>query len=382
MRYRKGILLIAFFAVLLTSLLPINIYLMVAFSAMVWLMLPLKKWWNAGTIPLLLFSVFYTCMIVLGGLVESKFLLLSYLISPVAFYRWGRYLLYEYKEDKQRYRLMFFIVSAYLLYVVIMTVVNVSMVGIVNHNRVLAGIQCGDETLAATLYGLMMSLGLGCVGACFTKKTGTYIKIGYACLVVASLLTVIHLLNRGGLVILAVCFILAVLYNYRKDNVKLVAIALIVLIGAVFLMNSEFINGEILEAYMKRNDTRGYGLSSAGGRTELWKMSIGNLLTNPFGWYQYEYAHNLWLDMARIGGWVSLMPFLVVTVLSIKNIFFLLFKTNGGFAALILTLNISLLLAASIEPVIEGSILFFSLLLFIWGMTESMQRQERRSRLR
>ena len=99
MRNRKGILLILFFAVLLTSLLSINIYMIVAFSVMVWLMLPLNKWWNGGTIPLLLFSVFYTSMILLGGHVESKFLAVSYLIAPVAFYRWGQYLLYEYRSS-------------------------------------------------------------------------------------------------------------------------------------------------------------------------------------------------------------------------------------------------------------------------------------------
>ena len=113
MRYRKAILFIVFFTLLLTSLLPVNIYIMVVFSVMVWIMLPFSKGWDGGTIALLLFSVFYTVMILLGGYRDSNFLVLSYLFAPVAFYRWGQFMVCEYIDEKIRYRLIFFFVLAY-----------------------------------------------------------------------------------------------------------------------------------------------------------------------------------------------------------------------------------------------------------------------------
>ena len=123
-------------------------------------------------------------------------------------------------------------------------------------------------------------------------------------------------------------------------------------------------------------------METAGGRTDLWRMSIKNMLINPLGWTQEVYAHNLWLDLAKIGGWISLAPFLAATFFAIKNLMKVGLKSRMDFSKTIAVLGCALILAASIEPVIEASMLFFALLMLIWGITDAIWRQERRSRLR
>ena len=110
--------------------------------------------------------------------------------------------------------------------------------------------------------------------------------------------------------------------------------------------------------------------ANAGGRTELWLDAIGNLFVSPLGWKLDRYAHNLWLDIARVVGWLAFFPFVKATVSYMMKVKTIL--RNGGengTLMLLLSVNVAMLLNAAVEPVIDGSPLFFSLLMMIWGMT-------------
>ena len=98
MKYRKILLISSFLILLLTSLFSQNIYILVLFSVLAWGVLPLDKYWDNKSILLLLFSFFYTIVIILEGRVKSGFLTISYLITPCIFYRLGNYLLSEYNK--------------------------------------------------------------------------------------------------------------------------------------------------------------------------------------------------------------------------------------------------------------------------------------------
>lgn len=378
MNFRKIILLTVFFAVLLTSLFPQNIYLLVLFSLLAWLLLPFRKYWDGVSIGLLLFSMFYAIMVVLSGQMKSGFVTLSYLISPIALYRFGQYLMSEYRNDNDRFRLLLFVVIAYLINMFVLTFVDIAIVGIINEDRALLGTSTEDDALAATLYGLMASVGIGCIGACFAKGQKLLVRLFYSILVILSLLTVVHLVNRGGLVILIMCLSTSLLINYQRSVVKLVLVIIALAIGAFLLLEFGLLNSEVLEAYEERNSAGGYGVETAGGRTELWLMTIENLVRNPMGWQQKSYAHNLWLDIAKIGGWISLLPFLIVTISFVGKLISLFRKSGTTFASTIVVLNLGMFLAAFIEPVIEGSVLFFCMLMFVWGITISVEKELRK----
>ena len=59
LKFKYKILLVIFFLVLITSLWPKNIYLLVLFSFLTYVILPIKKCWDRTALVLLLFSLFY-----------------------------------------------------------------------------------------------------------------------------------------------------------------------------------------------------------------------------------------------------------------------------------------------------------------------------------
>ena len=378
MKFRKIILLTIFFAVLLTSLFPQNIYLLVLFSVLVWALLPFRKYWNSITISITLFSVFYTIIIILKREVPSGFLTISYLISPVAFYRFGSFLMDEFREEKLRIRLIFFTVLAYLLNVFLLTIVDASIVGVVNADRTLLRDSTSDDAMAATLYGLMTSVGIGCVGAIFAKEMKLFTRLLYVVLVLMSLFVVVHLINRTGLVLIVVSLLITLLYKESFKIFKILSWGVLLFLIGMVLITSGIIDYEILDAYQKREVDESVGVVTAGGRTELWINALGEMLVSPMGWKRVHYAHNLWLDIARIGGWFALIPFLVATCAYLKRLWKLLRVHFSDIALLLISLNVSMLLAASVEPVIEGSISFFLILMMIWGITVSVQREKQR----
>ena len=377
MKFRKVVLLTIFLMVLLTSMFPQNIYLLVLFSVLAWGLLPFRKWWDGAGLALLLFSIFYTIMVIMSGQMKSGFVTLSYLISPIALYRFGQYLMSEYRNDNDRFRLLLFVVIAYLINMFVLTFVDIAIVGIINEDRALLGTSTEDDALAATLYGLMASVGIGCIGACFARSQKLIIRLFYFVIVALSLLTVIHLINRGGLVVLIICLMCSMLINYRKSVGKLLLVVIALIIGVFLLFESGILSNDVIDAYQDRNDVSGYGIESAGGRTDLWMVSVENLFRNPMGWEQKRYAHNLWLDMARIGGWISLIPFLLVTIIIFRKLFVLFRRGGSSFSNTLVVLNLALFLAAFIEPVIEGSMLFFCFIMCVWGMTVSVMSESK-----
>ena len=376
MKFRKLILLVLLFAVLLTSLFPQNIYLLILLSMSGFLLLPLKKYWDQIAIAIILFSLFYTIMVVLGGEFKSGFMTLSYLITPVSLYRYGRFMMDEDVEEKPRIRLIMFMAFAYLLNVFVLTIVDMSIVGIVNEDRALLGHSADDDALAATLYGLMSSVGVGMLGVLLARKVGVQ-RIFSLVVVVMSLLVVVHLINRTGLVVAVVCLFFTILYreNFKVFKILLLAGVLALVGFAVFA--SGLIDPELLEAYQKREAARGMGLSTAGGRTDLWFEALGELFVSPLGWKQHSYAHNMWLDLAKIGGWFAFVPFTVAPFMYFKRLWKLVRMPYSNIALLLISMNVAMLLASFVEPVIEGSMLFFAFLMFLWGMTVSFVNKSR-----
>jgi hypothetical protein len=164
---------------------------------------------------------------------------------------------------------------------------------------------------------------------------------------------------------------------------KMLPILLVFIVVGVFLSESGILGSDVSEAYADRDDRNDDANSAnAGGRTELWLDAIGNLFVSPLGWKLESYAHNLWLDIARVGGWLAFFPFVKATIAYMMKV-----KTtlrNGGengTLMLLLSVNVAMLLNAAVEPVIDGSFSFFSLLMMIWGMTVTIMNQDKKRTL-
>jgi hypothetical protein len=140
------------------------------------------------------------------------------------------------------------------------------------------------------------------------------------------------------------------------------------------------VDQSVLDAYAQREENSAYDASSMGGRSDMWLSAIGSLFTSPFGWEPvgYTFAHNMWLDIARMAGLLAFIPFLIATILHGKNLLKLFhnrYITN--FTAIIISINVAMLFSSFTEPVIEGSLLFFCILMMIWGITKSLAMENK-----
>ena len=370
MNFKTVTLYSLLFGTLITSLWSNNIYLLFTFSVACWGLLPFKRRWTKTAVALLLFSVFYFLVQqVNGNATDSKFIQGAYIFSPLAFYWFGYDLFNRYQNDNSRQKILLIILFLYLLPLFRATFIDMALVGFINETRQLLSDMSGNKgTLAATLYGLMSSTGIGCICVLFLKKQPLLYKISFLVVCLLSLLAVVHLVNRTGIVILVGSFLIGFIASTKMNISKLIPALFIGMLFVLVLLNSGIVSQDILEAYTARENDSSYDASSAGGRTEAWLAGLENLFIYPFGWVTEHYHHNLWLDLAKVGGWLAFIPFCYVTLQFFKSWMNVIRFNTSSIGVMIVAVSFSSLLNACVEPTIEGSMLFFSLLMMFWGM--------------
>ena len=355
----------------------VSIYITVIFSFAILLFVPVTKYIDKTAVLLLSFSIAY-CLTLMCFDVASWTNLISYLICPFLFYCFGQFVVDRVDNIDQ---LTIFWSISILLFSVILymsAIQDIIQNGFVNITRSFSiwGASTERSAISATLYGLIASLGL--VGLpFFFIKTGTkpIIKCIFLILGICSIMTVLQLVNRTGLVVVALTFIILILYNYKSRFFHIIAACAALIFIFCLLIKLQIINQDVFQAYIDRNDGVG-SVSTAGGRTERWITGFQNIFIYPFGWahakIQYSYAHNLWLDVARAGGILSFIPLVIATVFSYKTFFKLLRFRDRKFMPLLLGLNVCFFLSSFVEPVIEAIPLYFYLYLMLWGMQSQL----------
>lgn len=370
------IVLSLFFATMLTSLWPDNIYLLFAFSLSSLFLLRTNNTKKGNSISLLLFSCLYSLNQYFTIGFGSGFVFLSILIAPFAFYKFGCWVMGWLHDDNQRLKFIFITLICYLSPALLLTIQDMMLVGLVNESRkLLMDIGKEDTTLAATLYGLMSSTGIGFVSIFFAAKMKIWNKLCYSSICIMAVLIAVHLVNRTGLVLLAFCVLFSYVYSSRLKISRLLITALLLLIIVGVIIKSGLVPQDVLDAYMSREDSATTNASEFGGRSVLWSDALSKIFTHPFGWKRLKYAHNLWLDLAAIGGLASLFFFLKVTFSSIKGFFIVMRQKVTPFRQVLLTIYLSMMFNSMDEPVIEGSLLFFVLLIMVWGMVVSLSKK-------
>ncbi len=373
---RHYIVLALFFATMITSLWPDNIYLLFTFSLANLFLINTNLKNDKAFFCLFLFSCFYCLNQYATVGTGSGFVFLSTLIAPISFYKFGCWLMDWMQEDRQRLNFLFCMFLCYLLPALLLTIQDMILVGFINESRrLLSDIGKEDTTLAATLYGLMGSTGIGFVSILFSSRLKIFKKILYFSICVISVLIIIHLANRTGLVLLALCILFSFVNSTRFKPSKLIITTLLLLIVFFVIIKSGLIPKDVIDAYSMREDSATTNASEFGGRTVLWSDALSNILTHPFGWKRLKYAHNLWLDLAAVGGWISLVFFFTTTLVSIKCFFKTMHQKLTPFKSVLLTVYLSMMLNSMDEPVIEGSLLFFVLLILIWSMVISASKR-------
>lgn len=375
--FKGNVLLqIAYFSMLFVSIWSTYaIYSIVLFCILSILSLPFKRYIDTISVFLFIFSILYCLFMFFSDSVVSWFNFISYLCCPTVFYIYGNWIV-----DKMRFpknMILFWYISillfSFVLYVsVVQDIVGNGFINVLRSFPIWR-MDIEHGSLAATLYGVVASLGLVGLSVFFEKSNlSLSMRFLFLLLFVFSFMTIVHLVNRTGIFISCMSFLLVTFYSYRNVLIKWCLVLLGISFIIFLLFEFDVIDQTILDAYISRNIGADEKLATGGGRLERWIQAFQNLFLYPFGWnldaLQYGYAHNLWLDIARVSGLLPFIVFIIVTSISYVNLFRLLRIGDKQIVPLILGLNICFLLSSVVEPIIEALPLYFYLYVMLWGM--------------
>lgn len=370
---QKGGILFAVYCVMLyTSMDTNNIYCIAPFCLLTLAIVPVLRYWDKLASALGLFSVFYCLIVFFNNGISSGFVFGSYFIAPVSFYLFGKYIVDRYHSQDLLFTFLLFSIILFAANLYYDTIIDIATNGFLNVSRELA-IGDNDKVMSATLYGLNVSLGISGVTAFFMWTRFSYKWVILVSLLALSITTVLHLVNRTGLVIAVLCLI-GTGVCYSKKNIWRLVIPLFLCIGTLsLLIDYNVIDNAVFNVYEARADMED-NVATAGGRTSRWLDAVAKMWKYPFGWFQdmmtfNGYVHNLWLDIVRVAGLLPFICFFAATYFSIKSIFKLAIKASGNSLFLfIVGLNICFFTSSFVEPVIEGFPLYLYLFLMLWGI--------------
>lgn len=376
---RCGWLMLLFLVLMYVSVMNyIQPYLVVVFSAFALLYVFRKKYINWEVVILGCFSVLYCLMLFLDNNIKSGFNFISYLISPFVFYCFGSFVVDKLKHPRLITIFLLLITLMFALNLYISVVLNINENGLICISRKLKviGVYVNNKagTLAATLYGLNVSLGfVGLAIFVYYRKTlNVGVRILFLTLSVFSLITVIHLVNRTGLVLLVLCFVAVTFYNMRRSFWRVLGVLVIGAIVVYFVYSFGWVGEEVLQAYEDR-EIEGHSIAESGGRTARWIDAIKLLFEYPWGYSDLRgvtvhYAHNLWLDVGRVAGVLPFVVLLIAAILYGINFLKLLSRNDGFLCSIFLAYNVVFFLSCMVEPILEGMPLYFYLYVMLWGM--------------
>ena len=238
------------------------------------------------------------------------------------------------------------------------------------------GIEIPATNMASFFVMNMCIPGLLIIG--FKNLKNKWTKIILIIVYLFSLICVMRLGSRTHIAITLFAIGLAILYRFKKQDVKknfimFSLLFLIINLGGSYLSIKS--DSDLFAAYADRMDSKTNGVSSAGGRFHKWEKSINYMFKKPLGWDLdvFGYAHNLWFDTMRVGGMISFILLLIFTILSIKSLL-KLFQLRSKIFLLdgqLLIYSICFLLVFFVEPILEGYFIVFTMYCIILGFLKS-----------
>lgn len=375
-------LLLALFLLLLYhSILVGTSYYTLVFCVLALFFIPVRRYVDGLALTMIVFSVLYSIMHLLLDISSTHIPL--YLMAPLLFYAFGCYItnkLYTRSSIIEFVALTVFLFSIVTYYTCIIDVGNT---GLVNPLRIM-GRNGGDEyDMAATLYGLNVSLGLACLFGFLSieKKERTLLHYLLPISFALSLLTTVHLVNRTGLVLVLFSLIIFLFYSKKGNKATWIILIVVAVLFAYLSTISDF--ASIMEAYTSRGEVEGHGLSDAGSRTEKWMDALSRLFTSPFGWYKdinYTFTHNMWLDVARLTGIIPFIAIVGATIVGYKDTIRLYKIKNDYLVLTLISIQVVFFLECFVEPVMEGFDLYFYLMCMFFGIQRQYHKNLTRNK--
>ena len=330
-----------------------------------------KRFFDRTVFLLLLFGFFY---IIISPRFDFENAV-RVLLGPSLFYVYGRYTVARasYNQDHiQKVILLMIVCMSFTVWLAVIS--NMLQGNIVSTTSDVGArwlVTWGQSKMAAaTLYGLIASFGLCGLGIFFMMKAELKDITRWLFLVcgICSILSVLYLINRGGLVIAITGLVVAIFYRSHGNVGKFLLFAAFVFIIFALFFSENILPSEFAESYSERES-----VVEGGNRTWRWIDAISRMFYMPFGWVNdssvpYGYVHNTWLDIARDAGIFPFILFLLPTIQSIKTGIRLIKTKDNNLCLCLITLYVCVFLAYFIEPVFESNIFHIMLFTWLWGV--------------
>lgn len=298
---------------------------------------------------------------------------------PAVMYILGKYVSTKYQSTDVRVFFLFLTLMFFSI-IPIISIIEQVFEGEFLGARSLYLIWDKNELISATGLGAYFSINMGAIALLNAPKvTKLQKKISFLVIVlfVLALICVFRLGNRTQLIIALVAIILSYILNFKRMsnfNKLFQFIFFSFVIGYIlYLFASE---SEIVKLYQDRIGDSEVGELELGGRLQRWGLSLESLLTDPWGWKlsRFGYAHNLWLDVARVSGVITLIPLILFSVSSYKLFLKSIkkLKQEKFLGTFILVFYLSIGLLFFVEPIMEGMYLLFFVFCLFTGLLNGL----------
>tara|TARA_R110002020_G_scaffold91560_2_gene222279 strand:+ start:10411 stop:11601 length:1191 start_codon:yes stop_codon:yes gene_type:complete len=316
------------------------------------------------------YAIFYAFDLALG--VQFIFI---YALFPVGFYMLGKYFL-NFNPKANNIFLLFYILGIlYSLPAMLSVLGSIIADGFVVVERDVPMIWDG-HIIPATNMASYFALNM-CIPSILLvkfKKSTFFFKVISIAVFVLSIICILRLGSRTQISIMAITFLVSLIYMIRKQSVS----QNLVLFGFLFLVINGLLgyvsfdkDSDVMSAFAGRMDSKKYGAATAGGRTERWEKSLINLVEKPLGWKveEFGFSHNLWFDVARVAGTLAFFLLIIYTLRSFFQIKKAIgFQPNNLLINLMfLSLGMSFYLLFFVEPIFDGYFTMFILFCFYMG---------------
>lgn len=382
----RGIWLVCFLfvIVLLMSTNPLGGYVLLLFCFLAFVACGFNKS-RLDTISLwlILFSFTYSTIALGNGVVASYTEWVGNIISPLIFYLFGKKISSRVNNDNTMLIVILLTVFFYAAIQYFTVIRDIAMVGLINIDRVLFNEnQMGFQ--AATLVGVNVAYGFVGLITFFTINNPLKTPISFLFLgtSILSILSTIHLVNRSGLVVAAICIVFIVLYR-MEGNVGKFVMWIIILGGVGFLIYKlGLISDEVIFTYENRFTGDEENTQSMGGRSFRWVEGLEKMFEYPFGWSTNiftfnRYAHNFWVDVARVAGAIPFFCLVGITVTSISLLVKAFEIKKNPIIATLIGLYICFFFSSFVEPIMEGAPIHFFMSCFFIGITKVYVEQRK-----
>ncbi len=226
----------------------------------------------------------------------------------------------------------------------------------------------GEKNIYATALGIQLSLGICLISAIFSGTRNTFNLL---------------LQNRGpiyaGIIVLTMAWMLRVTrFNDKRLFIYGLIILAVAMAMSLYLMDELKFLLEAEDALSRFSEKESGALSTP--RYELWGGVIAQLLTHPFGGGQMNlsgnfYAHNVWLDVANLGGLIAAVALLIFHLLHALDVYVVV-KAGRDISFWVLGSVASICISLILEPVPLVSTIYFVMTFMLFGAVAGLCRNE------